>query len=532
MNFFAILVIVGFLIWAVLLLDTLVSARVDTNEVATKCLVRQVHLGEHTGVSSIQGHRSHMEDTYQVSTNLPNDDQSAIFSVFDGHGGARASEFCAENLHNLIESYLIRPQASTSQNMDIIPLRALQSAFRQLDRVWLERARIHNWEDGSTAVCALVYKGVLYVANVGDSRAVLCTSAPPISTTTSANGTPGTLTPLRLYAHGNHSHSGSNSPFYHSHQPHSSAHPNAGISVGPVHFSMEPTHSSLVRSIEMSSDHKPTREDERKRIESLGGRIIFHGTWRVEGILALTRAIGDKRLKAFVSGEPEVRRRRLIPGDSVLVIASDGLWDVVSSAEVCNIIRGATSSQEAADTLTRAAFSRGSADNITTMVINLRPYVGSPSNTTVHVGGQNMNSNTVPVPVPVGYSTSASFNNTVSPNNVNMGKQNISSTPIPTGVSENFNAAEGNTNNADANANANVSNVNVGNGMENSNFPQPESDVERSKKSFSSTIADNKNVAEKHRDATMSTEDTPETGSELSANDNDNLRNRNRLIKS
>jgi len=35
----------------------------------------------------------------------------------------------------------------------------------------------------------------------------------------------------------------------------------------------------------------------KKRIENLGGRIIYYGTWRVEGVLAVTRAIGDKRLK-------------------------------------------------------------------------------------------------------------------------------------------------------------------------------------------------------------------------------------------
>ena len=43
------------------------------------------------------------------------------------------------------------------------------------------------------------------------------------------------------------------------------------------------------KSIPLSTDQKPNREDEKKRIQSLGGSVIFWGVWRVEGILAVSR---------------------------------------------------------------------------------------------------------------------------------------------------------------------------------------------------------------------------------------------------
>ena len=42
------------------------------------------------------------------------------------------------------------------------------------------------------------------------------------------------------------------------------------------------------------------------RIKALGGRVLFWGQWRVEGVLAVSRAIGDIKLKPFVSCEPEL----------------------------------------------------------------------------------------------------------------------------------------------------------------------------------------------------------------------------------
>lgn len=62
-----------------------------------------------------------------------------------------------------------------------------------------------------------------------------------------------------------------------------------------------------IAAIPLSIDHKPDRVDERQRIEEAGGFIIWAGTWRVGGVLAVSRAFGDKFLKPYVVAEPEIQ---------------------------------------------------------------------------------------------------------------------------------------------------------------------------------------------------------------------------------
>ncbi|GLU21241.1 hypothetical protein SLE2022_373900 [Rubroshorea leprosula] len=64
--------------------------------------------------------------------------------------------------------------------------------------------------------------------------------------------------------------------------------------------------SKAGKAIPLSEDHKPNRSDERKRIENAGGFIMWAGTWRV-GVLAMSRAFGNRMLKPFVVAEPEIQ---------------------------------------------------------------------------------------------------------------------------------------------------------------------------------------------------------------------------------
>lgn len=54
------------------------------------------------------------------------------------------------------------------------------------------------------------------------------------------------------------------------------------------------------------------------------------GVWRVQGSLAVSRAIGDVHLKEWIISEPETNKLRLTPDCEFLIIASDGLWDKAS----------------------------------------------------------------------------------------------------------------------------------------------------------------------------------------------------------
>ncbi|KAJ6868152.1 protein phosphatase 2C 76 [Populus alba x Populus x berolinensis] len=134
------------------------------------------------------------------------------------------------------------------------------------------------------------------------------------------------------------------------------------------------------KAIPLSEDHKPNRSDERKRIESAGGVVMWAGTWRVGGVLAMSRAFGNRMLKQFVVAEPDIQEQKIDQEFELLVLASDGLWDVVPNEDAVSIARTEEEPETAARKLTEAALTRGSADNITCIVVRLHHDKIDPSN--------------------------------------------------------------------------------------------------------------------------------------------------------
>ena len=241
-----------------------------------------------------QGHRPYMEDRYSVKAT---NDSTSVYGVFDGHGGARASEFCVDFLlKNLI----------TDESFATSPPRALNRAFLKTDEQFLKVARSGFYEDGTTAIVAIVRDEEIFVGNAGDSRAVLI---------------------------------------------------------------LKDAQDGVV---ELSQDHKPNRRDEQERIEKAGGIVVHVGVWRVEGVLAVSRAIGDRAFKEYVISRPDVLRYERTEKDAFLVLASDGLWDVMSNKQVADEIRSCSSVENAAKRLTEKAFRLGSRDNICSLVVDLR----------------------------------------------------------------------------------------------------------------------------------------------------------------
>ncbi|MBA0647914.1 hypothetical protein Goklo_015720 [Gossypium klotzschianum] len=122
-------------------------------------------------------------------------------------------------------------------------------------------------------------------------------------------------------------------------------------------------------AVPLSIDHKPDRSDERLRIEDAGGFIIWAGTWRVGGILAVSRAFGDKLLKPYVVAEPEIQVEEEIDGVDFIIIASDGLWNVLSNEDAVALVQHITDAEAAARKLIKEAYAQGSSDNITCVVV-------------------------------------------------------------------------------------------------------------------------------------------------------------------
>uniref|UniRef100_A0A2N9GIV1 PPM-type phosphatase domain-containing protein n=1 Tax=Fagus sylvatica TaxID=28930 RepID=A0A2N9GIV1_FAGSY len=185
--------------------------------------------------------------------------------------------------------------------------------YQQTDANFLDSERETFRDDGSTASTAVLVGNHLYVANVGDSRAII-----------SKAGKGGLLKEAAF---------------------------------------------TFSTAIPLSEDHKPNRSDERKRIESAGGVVMWAGTWRVGGVLAMSRAFGNRMLKQFVVAEPEIQDQEIDEEIELIVLASDGLWDVVPNDDAVSLAQTEEEPEAAARKLTETAFTRGSADNITCIVV-------------------------------------------------------------------------------------------------------------------------------------------------------------------
>ncbi|XP_056274744.1 protein phosphatase 1F [Pseudoliparis swirei] len=145
------------------------------------------------------------------------------------------------------------------------------------------------------------------------------------------------------------------------------------------------------RAVTLMDPHKPDREDEKQRIEDLGGCVTFVGCWRVNGTYAVSRALGDFDQKPYVSGEADCSTTRLSGDEDYVLLACDGFFDAVDPSEVPRLVLDALRqpadpegdappdrSQDAvglrvARRLVCHAKAAGSSDNITVMLVFLRP---------------------------------------------------------------------------------------------------------------------------------------------------------------
>ncbi|XP_041970626.1 protein phosphatase 1L [Aricia agestis] len=341
--------------------------------------------GSLSAAYAIKGRRMHMEDKFIINENINNTGIS-LFAIFDGHGGEFAANYAKDHLiQNLFNKVVelsdfkdgkVTPQKETPEEpkkeessvsverktsfkkssstaddtlkkeitdpellaqlnkarpiitREVKPTKPVKNIavplsnyidkgkinFGKLltdevlaaDRLLVEAAKRSMNVAGTTALLAILEGNNLIVANVGDSRGVMCDNR------------------------GN--------------------------------------------AIPLSFDHKPQQVREQRRIEAAGGYIAFNGVWRVAGILATSRAMGDYPLKDknFVIADPDILTFDLEDHKPMfLVLASDGLWDTFSNEEAVRFIKERLDEPDyGAKSLTLQAYYRGSVDNITVLVIN------------------------------------------------------------------------------------------------------------------------------------------------------------------
>lgn len=235
-----------------------------------------------------------MEDTAIVHERIVGLEDTHLFAVFDGHGGAACSKFAADFLPAAFSRRWALPEAD--------PVSAFVHAFRDLDSAFLQSTPSSE-QSGCTALGAFFVGSEMFVANAGDCRCVLgCT-----------NG----------------------------------------------------------RTTAVTKDHVATDPDERASVEARGGHVDAK-TGRVQGRLMVSRAIGDRAVKQFVPSTPDVFTIDLKPEHDCVILASDGLWDVMSSEKAVDLVRStARSADLAAKRLALKAIELGSNDNISVICILL-----------------------------------------------------------------------------------------------------------------------------------------------------------------
>ncbi|KAJ8342939.1 hypothetical protein SKAU_G00328670 [Synaphobranchus kaupii] len=131
------------------------------------------------------------------------------------------------------------------------------------------------------------------------------------------------------------------------------------------------------QAVELMKPHKPDREDEKQRIEALGGCVIWFGTWRVNGSLSVSRAIGDSEHKPYICGDADNSDFQMDGTEDYLILACDGFYDTMSPDEAVRVVsdhlqENSGDSTMVAHKLVASARDAGSSDNITVIVVFLR----------------------------------------------------------------------------------------------------------------------------------------------------------------
>ncbi|XP_072272610.1 protein phosphatase 1E isoform X1 [Pyxicephalus adspersus] len=140
------------------------------------------------------------------------------------------------------------------------------------------------------------------------------------------------------------------------------------------------------QAVELMKPHKPDREDEKHRIEALGGCVVWFGAWRVNGSLSVSRAIGDAEHKPYICGDADSFSTVLDGSEDYLILACDGFYDTVNPDEAVKVVsdhlkENNGDSSMVAHKLVASARDAGSSDNITVIVVFLRDLIAQ-SNTT------------------------------------------------------------------------------------------------------------------------------------------------------
>ncbi|KAJ6868489.1 protein phosphatase 2C 8 [Populus alba x Populus x berolinensis] len=266
-----------------------------------------------------KGSRHSMEDAWVVlldaSLDSPGKLRCAHFAIYDGHGGRLAAEYAQKNLHkNVVSSGLPR------ELLDVkAAKKAILDGFRKTDESLLQESTSGGWQDGATAVCVWVLGQKVFIANIGDAKAVLARSS---------------------IIDGSQNH---------------------------------PDGASPLKAIVLTREHKAIYPQERARIQKAGGSVSSNG--RLQGRLEVSRAFGDRHFKKVgVVATPDIHSFDLTDREHFIILGCDGLWGVFGPSDAVEFVQkllkeGLTVAAVSRRLVREAVLERRCKDNCTAIII-------------------------------------------------------------------------------------------------------------------------------------------------------------------
>lgn len=256
------------------------------------------HMSERTLVTILK--KKINQDRGHFTFSYGNCPKTALFAAYDGHGprGELISQYAMHAVQNRLHKH---PDYKTNLQ------KAFHDTFLQVDKDLRERGGLYPMGSGSTACVILLRDRHLYVANLGDSRAVLARKKKPSTKSTVANDSASTSTTDR-------------------------------------------TSSSCLEAVAITKDQTASCPTEKERVLQSGGYVSMPGQFGTKSRiwldpaftkvgLSMTRSFGDIEVKETgVIAEPVVTERVLTDEDEFIIVATDGVWEFIDSQEAVRIV--------------------------------------------------------------------------------------------------------------------------------------------------------------------------------------------------
>ncbi|KIJ40980.1 hypothetical protein M422DRAFT_173010 [Sphaerobolus stellatus SS14] len=332
------------------------------------------------GIAEDRGSRRTMEDAYGFVSDFANVKGQGYFAIFDGHAGKHAAEWCGAHFHEYLLTEMKKEPTATVPQI-------LNNTFHSVDQYLSKLAEEGTTHSGCTAVTAFLR---IEDEKGGQSFIPALSDSPPHSSQASPQESDDENTNSKK-KNGSGSRIGKVVKSLSDNLRTSSPSKTAPQATSPTHHLVDipASHRASLRrvlytanvgdaravlcrggkAVRLTYDHKGSDKQEAKRIMDAGGFVMNN---RVNGVLAVTRSLGDSSMKEFVVGSPYTTETELSEDDEFLVIACDGLWDVAEDQKVVDLVRSIHDAPEASKVLLQYALEHFTTDNVTVLVVRFK----------------------------------------------------------------------------------------------------------------------------------------------------------------